>query len=454
MAETALKHSDKTGSRIPAWRLGIFASIAFPSVGMSLPLAIFLPPFYTKTLGLGLVEVGFVFMLVRVFDIVTDPVMGIIGDRWGSRWGRRKHWLVIALPFMMLGVFMAYMPQGTPSVWYLGLWLVVLYVGTTMQTISHSAWAAELSPHYDERSRIAAFNAFAAYAGSLLILVPLALLEYGGTPPAGHETLAFFGTMAIIFAPICVFGALKFVPERKTAPAPPIGLVRGLRIVFGNPHMRRLLLADAMASIPGAVMSGLFIFYQAELLGNTQFNSLGLIAFFVAHIIGVPIWMRLARRIGKHRTFGIGSLCFCFTSALFFIPGEGDVALFVFLLFLTGLSYSGLMFLIRAMGADVVDYDNVETGGQRTGLYFSLLALTAKAGGAIAIGVTYPLLAFVGFDPKGNNSEETEFAFRLIYIVVPVLSMLLAYLSIRGFKLDVTEQKKLQAQIASRDATA
>ncbi len=456
MSETAgnLEQSGATPDRVPAWRLGIFASIAFPSVGMSLPLAIFLPPFYTKTLGLGLAEVGFIFMLVRVFDIVTDPVMGIIGDRFSSRWGRRKHWLVIALPFMMLGVFMAYIPQGTPSIWYLGFWLVVLYVGTTMQTISHSAWAAELSPHYDERSRIAAFNAFAAYAGSLLILGPLAILEFSGTPPAGHQALAFFGIMAIVFAPICVFGALKFVPERKTAPAPHIGLVRGLKVVLGNPHMRRLLLADAMASIPGAVMSGLFIFYQAELLGSAKFNSLGLIAFFVAHIIGVPMWMRLSRRVGKHRAFGIGSLCFGFTSALFFIPGEGDMVLFVFLLFLTGLAYSGLLFLIRAMGADVVDYDNVETGGQRTGLYFSLLALTAKAGGALAIGITYPLLALVGFDAQGNNSEETEFAFRMIYVIVPVVSMILAYLSIRGFKLDVTEQEKLQAQIISRDAAA
>ena len=130
------------------------------------------------------------------------------------------------------------------------------------------------------------------------------------------------------------------------------------------------------------------------------------------------------------------------------------MVLFVFLLFLTGLAYSGLLFLIRAMGADVVDYDDVETGGQRTGLYFSLLALTAKAGGALAIGITYPLLALVGFDAQGNNSEETEFAFRMIYVIVPVVSMILAYLSIRGFKLDVTEQEKLQAQITSRDAAA
>jgi len=448
----AMAVNDKTG-RIPGWRLGVFASIAFPSVGMTLPLSIFLPPFYTKTLGLGLAEVGFVFMLVRGFDIITDPLMGIIGDRFESRWGRRRHWLVIALPFMMLGVFMAFMPQGTPSIWYLGFWLVVLYAGTTMKTISHTAWAAELSPNYNERSRIAGFNSFAGYTGSLLILAPLAYLEYSGTPPAGHEALSFFGTMALIFAPICVFAAVGTVGERKTAPSPRISLFKGLALVLKNPHMRWLLLADASAAIPGSVMSGLFIFYQAELVGNAQFNSLALIGFFVAHIIGVPIWVRLAFKVGKHRAFGISALCFCVTTSLFFFPEDGDVALFITLLFMTGLAHSGLQFLIRAMGADVVDYDNVKSGGQRTGLYFALLAITAKAGGAIAIGITYPLLALVGFDAQGDNSEETKFAFRMIYVIVPTLAMILAYVFIRGFKLDESEQRELQAQIVARDGS-
>ncbi len=241
------------------------------------------------------------------------------------------------------------------------------------------------------------------------------------------------------------------VGERKTAPAPHIGFLPGLKVVMKNPHMRRLLLADAMAAMPGSVMSGLFIFYQAELLGNAQFNSLALIGFFIAHIIGVPIWVRLAYRIGKHRTFGMSSLCFCFTTALFYFPGEGEVALFAALLFATGFTHSGLTFLLRSMAADVVDYDNVQTGGQRTGLYFALLAITQKAGGALAIGVTYPLLALVGFDAQGDNSEETKFAFRMIYLVVPTLAMILAYVFIRGFKLDAEQQRELQAQIEARD---
>ncbi len=438
--------------RVPAWRLSAFASIAFPSAGMTLPLAIFLPPFYTKTLGLGLAEVGFVFMLVRMFDVVTDPVMGIIGDRFDSRWGRRRHWLVIALPFMMLGVAMAFMPQGSPTIWYLGAWLVVLYAGTTMLTISHTAWAAELSPDYNERSRIASFNAFFGFGGSLLILLPLAILEYQGASPAGRDALNFFGTMVLILAPLCIFIAVTMIGERKTAPAPRIGLLAGLSAVLKNSHMRRLLIADAMASMPGAVMAGLFIFYQAELLGNAQFNSLALIAFYLAHIIGVPIWVRISYRLGKHRTFGLDSLCFCLTTAMFFFPGEGDVAMFIAFLFATGFAHSGLQFLIRAMAADVIDYDNVQTGGQRTGLYFALLAITAKMGGALAIGLTYPLLQQVGFNAQGDNSDAALLSFRIIYVTIPALAMIGAYLGIRGFKLGQTEQSELQARIEARDA--
>jgi Na+/melibiose symporter-like transporter len=440
--------------RLPGWRLGAFASIAFPSVGMSLPLAIFLPPYYTKTLGLGLAEVGLVFMLVRSFDLITDPLMGMVGDRFQSRWGRRRHWLVLALPFMMLGVYMAFMPRGSPSIWYLGGWLAVLYVGTTMKTISHSAWAAELSTVYNERSRITAYNSFAAFAGSLLILAPLAFLEYRGATPAGHEALAFFALMVLVFAPTCVLAAVTLVGERPTAPAPRVGLRQGLGAVLANPHMRRLLLADAMASMPGAVMAGLFVFYQAELLGTARFNSLALIAFYLGHVVGVPLWVRICYRLGKHRTFALDSLCFCATTAAFFLPGQGDVALFIAIMFATGAAHSGLQFLIRSMAADVVDYDNVETGGQRTGLYFALLSITAKAGGALAIGLTYPLLAAVGFDAQGNNSEETKLAFRLVYLTVPVTAMVLAYFSIRGFRLDEHEQEKLRARILARDGAS
>jgi Na+/melibiose symporter-like transporter len=285
-----------------------------------------------------------------------------------------------------------------------------------------------------------------------MILLPLAILEYRGAPPAGRDALAFFGTAVLILAPLCILLAVTLVKERPTAPAPRINLLEGLGAVVKNPHMRRLLVADAMASMPGAVMAGLFIFYQAELIGNAQFNSLALIAFYTAHILGVPVWVRTAYRIGKHRTFALASLGFCLTTGMFFFPGEGQVALFIAFLFATGFMHSGLQFLIRAMAADVIDYDNVQTGGQRSGLYFALLAITAKMGGALAIGLTYPLLDQVGFNAQGGNSEDTLFAFRIIYVAVPTLAMLGAYFGIRGFHLDQDAQADLRSEIEARDA--
>ena len=198
-------------------------------------------------------------------------------------------------------------------------------------------------------------------------------------------------------------------------------------------------------------MAGLFIFYQAELVGSAQFNSLALITFYFAHMIGIPFWVRLSYRLGKHRTFGIDCLCFCLTTCMFFIPGKGDVVLFTVFMFATGFAHSGLQFLLRAMAADVVDYDNVQTGGQRTGLYFALLAITAKMGGALAIGITYPLLAQIGFDAQGDNTQDVLFSFRIVYVLVPVLAMIAAYLGIRGFRLDAQEQAELRAQLHKRD---
>jgi Na+/melibiose symporter-like transporter len=126
--------------------------------------------------------------------------------------------------------------------------------------------------------------------------------------------------------------------------------------------------------------------------------------------------------------------------------------MFIAFLFATGFNHSGLQFLIRAMAADVIDYDNVATGGQRSGLYFALLALTAKLGGALAIGLTYPLLEQVGFSAQGGNSTETLESFRIIYVAVPALAMIGAYLGIRGFRLDREEQARLQRVLESRDA--
>ena len=88
--------------RLPWWRLAALGSPALPLAAMSIPLMVYLPPYYASEMGLGLGAVGTIFMVTRLWDMVTDPLMGVISDRFPSRWGRRRHWLVIATPLIMM----------------------------------------------------------------------------------------------------------------------------------------------------------------------------------------------------------------------------------------------------------------------------------------------------------------------------------------------------------------
>jgi Na+/melibiose symporter-like transporter len=75
-----------------------------------MPIAVYLPPLYGESLGLSLATVGLVFTLARIWDVVTDPIMGVVIDRYGSRWGQYKHWIALAIPILMLSVYMVFLP--------------------------------------------------------------------------------------------------------------------------------------------------------------------------------------------------------------------------------------------------------------------------------------------------------------------------------------------------------
>ena len=117
---------------------------------MGMPVAVYLPRFYTEGMGLSLVTVGTIFTLARIWDVITDPVMGIVIDKFDTRWGRRKHWIAISIPILVLSVWMVFMPnRESVSPGYLLFWLIALYVGYTMLAIAHQSWGAELALTYD-----------------------------------------------------------------------------------------------------------------------------------------------------------------------------------------------------------------------------------------------------------------------------------------------------------------
>lgn len=443
------------GRPLPTARLVAYATPAVPMGGLGFPLAVFLPAFYADEMGVGMATVGFVFMLTRIWDAVTDPLLGVISDQYPSRYGRRRHWMVLSIPIVMIATVLVFMPHhvvGTPaSAAYVLLSLIVLYVGYTLLLLSHKAWGAELSPDYHERSRIQGWREMVYAAGMLSVFFVPMLIEF--TDQRDNLTLKVeaMGWFVVTLVPILTMLAVLSVGEREVTPQPTIGYRKAIATLFRNRHMLRVVIVDVLVAVPSGIAAATFMFFAKYVVEAQGMATIILVCMFAGQMVAIPFWIRLGKRVSKHRIVAFGILWYSLMTLCFMFLGPGDGWLFMILTLSIGLGYSGTSFLLRSITADVVDFDTVESGAQRTGLYFSLLAMTQKVGPALAIGITFPLLALFGFDPSAHEPDAAAIdALRYTYVFLPIAFLAIGGITMYSFKLDETMQRGLRAQIESR----
>ena len=173
---------DPSPKRLSTPRVLALSTLAFPLAGIGLPLGVYLSPFYADELGLGLALTGTLFMMLRLLDMVLDPTIGHFVDRFTSKWGRARPWIVASVPMLMLSAFFVYLPprEGV-NAFYFVLWMVVLYLGSTMMIIARNAWVADIAADYDDRSRHFVLIEMASVLSMLfLLIIPVIIASHAG----------------------------------------------------------------------------------------------------------------------------------------------------------------------------------------------------------------------------------------------------------------------------------
>ena len=421
--------------------IAAYAVPAFALAVLYLPLFSYVTPFYVAERGVDIAWLGAAWIIIRLFDAFSDPLIGWLSDRTQSRWGRRRIWLVASVPVLLLATWQVFRPPEEAGLTHAIIWLFVLTLGWTMAQTPYAAWGAEIASSYDGRTRITA-----AREGVVLVGTVIATLVYFGAGEGGAG-LGALAVVVLVALPVGVFVSVAFAPEHRRQIQAAKGIVTSWRELRGNTPFKRLLVAWFVNGLANGAPVSLFLFFVIHRLeaGEVTYNLGGpvpyagacLLAYFGAAILGVPIWSWLAKRIGKHRAWVVGMIWTCVFFAIALGLGPGDTGLFLAVSVLTGFAFGADMALPPSIQADVIEMDAREHGSVRAGLFFALWLVATKAAIALSSGLVLITLGFAGFDAEIlTNSDTALWTLTLLYAGFPIILKLIVAGVMWRFPLD------------------
>ena len=430
-----------------------YGGLAIPLAALGLPLAVYIPPFYAGPIGLGVGTVGIIFMVARFWDIFTDPIMGMIVDRYPSKWGKRKHWIAIGVPVLMLAAWFIFFPGGSQSTFYLIFWLFILYLAFTFVGLTQQAWGVDISKSYNDRSKVYGWREIGSIFGMMSVLALPAILENAGSNFT--EMIAGMGYFFIIVLPITALIGLIIIPDSKRNEGTSFPSFSDLPLILkDNRPLIRTLLIEFLCSSASSISAVTYIYLAKHVFDLEEISSRILFLYFFAGLLVMPLWMKVSYLIGKSKTlFTSTILCSLTLASYLFINTNDALITLVILTILYGIGYGAPFTLTRALMADIVDADELKSEKKRPGLFYSILTTFSKVGAAIAVGLVYTYLEFNGFKPDQVASEKIREILLFVFAFIPMFLYFCASLFCIGYELTSEKHKEIQKQLELRNGT-
>jgi Na+/melibiose symporter-like transporter len=437
--------ADNPDQPIPLGILAAYGSLALPLAAGFIALQVIVPTFYAQALGLSLSAVGGILLVARLWDMVTDPVVGFLSDRTPTRFGRRKVWVVASAPLIAISVWMMFNPGEQVSNSYLLLGAMAIYIAGTMALVPINAWGAELSSNYHQRSRVAGSRVVFGLGGTMLAL----LLIDNSSNAALQSSLTAISILVLVALVVTVPTAMRWVPDNSIASPDGNNLRGAWRLLVTPSPFRRLLVAFLLNGVANAIPAPLFLLFVTHVLEQPALAGPVLFLYFVCSAISVPVWVHVARRFGKHHTWcgAVTVACVFFAGAPFL--SAGDTAWYIAIVVGTGLMIGADLALPSAINGDLIELDAHENGQRRPGLFFALWGTASKLAFALAVGLVFPLLDLIGFDATASNSAEDIRALAILYGGPSILFKLVAVAMMRHFPIDEAEHRRIRNALAA-----
>jgi glycoside/pentoside/hexuronide:cation symporter, GPH family len=453
-----------------AFGLGMLANQLFPAV-----LGIFIVVL-VENLGFPGWMLGVIYFVPKLFDAITDPIMGFITDNTKSKWGRRRQYVFIGA--ILTGIAFASMWQmySTDSITYnftyFLIWSLVFYLGITIFSVPYVAMGYEMSDDFHERTDI---MATAQLIGQLAwVIAPWfwVIMADKSLFPSGEvatRTLAIYvgiGCTILAAVPAIFISSKSTLHENyepltlKNASRSFDLIIEGFKEALKIIPFKKLCLAtffifnsfNSTAAFSYFIIKYYLFNGSGEGLWPTLFGCVG--AIFTTVLI-IPVVTKMSKLMGKRRAFmwsqGISIIGYLLLLFLF-VPGKPY--LFLFALPFISFGIGSLFTLMMSMTSDVIDIDELNTGKRREGIFAAIYWWMVKFGAAIAGFLSGLILTIVSFKSGApTQTYETMLGLRLFFSAIPILGTLAAMWIMSDY--DVSEEKanETSAILAKRRAT-
>jgi Na+/melibiose symporter-like transporter len=438
--------------------VSVLLSYSPPVVGLSGPL--FIVQFYflnfaTDVLLLAPLSVGLLFAAGRVWDAVSDPIVGTLSDRTRTRLGRRRPWMFAGIPLLMLSFVMIWSPpelERSGMYAWTTLALFSFYTAYTMFSVPHAALGAELTTDYHERNRIFGANSAAFTFGMLLAFGGMQYVMNAEDSRLAASRLAL-GVAAVLpfillVPPVRLRERVEYQGRGATSS------MGAMRDVLANPHAR-LLLTVQFCQLAGSGVLGLMAPYLMRYVVKRP-DLVGVMPglFVVSTIVSIPIWVRITRHVGKKNAWIAGLFGSGVSFGAILMVGEGDLVLLGVLLCSAGFFVGCGMMVGNSILADVIDWDELRTGERKEGAYSAAWGFAIKSATAIIIVLVSAALQFSDFKANQTQTEGTLWMLRLLNGGLPLVMYTIAGCLFMRFGLNEVEHAEVRAALDGRAAEA
>ncbi len=411
------------------WRLHLGWSVG--TLGASFLLNAFaaLQLFYlTEVLGVAIVTASGLLFVAKLWDWVSNPVMGLISDKTETRWGRRRPYLLlggVVAGFSFALYFNAAQNGIAQSNLLIVLALAAVGTGYTIFNVPYMAMPSEMEDNYKVRTKMMSYRVFFIGIGTVIGTSAQRLAEMFGGGAEGYGQMGMvLGFAIFFFMSLTFFGTASsrtVAKQRESAP-----FWARLKTGFENKPFAALMATKFTQLFGLFTFTAMIAFVVKYLYGQNEPGQW--ILYYtgtatVVQILSIPIWLRISHRIEKRNSYILATVIFCLASLTWLFAGpQESLAVFVARAAIKGFAASGLLLMGQSMLPDTIEYDFRRTGIRREGIFSGLYSVVEKVASAFAPAILGLGYAWFGFTSKAPvQTQETIDGIRYCAAFLPII---------------------------------